>query len=180
MRKFSHRPATLVNRERRNPLFFFPTYSAFTYLTKRNSKLWGFMSPPSDRVEFFSSRRAKSTTVSLHRPSFPRFRCLSSHSRSRPGKRRRGKKPTTLLRPTATPRLRGTRFNYRSYFSFFPSSFSTLSLCCDHRAEAQRDGLFLHDSRKSAGVARMTKTVVREAVRNLKSLFKWLVPIIFL
>lgn len=180
MRKFSHRPATLVNRERptnqpthpRPPLFFSSTYSrTFTYLTKRNRRLWDFTSPRS------GSRREnplspflplahlppppRTTTVPLHRPSFSRFRCPGTHPlsfASHKGGSEGEKKSTALLLIPFAPRLGGTRSNYRARararallytFSFLLRLLSPVSFVATIAHEARR-GWFI-SARESRG-----------------------------
>lgn len=143
MRKFS-RLATLVNRKRQNLfLFFIP----FTYLTKRNSRLWSFMILSNDCVESISSRSPNLQLSHCTGPVFHHFVVWVRNFVLAPQKEKRREKKPTFLHP-ATTRLRGTRSNYRSYIpSFFPPTFSC-SLCYDHR---ERDGEVVYFSARSRG-----------------------------
>lgn len=171
MRKFSHRPLTLVNREKQGenpPSFPIP---AFTYLTKRNSRLWGIL------WVFFSERSCppigESTTVSLHRPRFftiSLFECASSPSSSLREARRKQIDDDSLLHPATTSR-HAIQLPLVRTFLFFPCFFPSPS----SRSSRERRRVYfctIHES-LHAGVARMTKTaVVRGPVCDLKSLFK--------
>lgn len=162
MPKFPHRPATLTNREREREkggtVFLFLNLFPFHVPNETEFKALWFYEPSErpSRSHFFP--QSESTTVSLHRPSFSRFRCSSP--RPRPlapqkgeAREKRNRRPTTFRHP-ATPRLRGTRSDYRSYtylpfFSAFLSPVFFVAIITRERAE--RWFIFLHDPPKVDG-----------------------------
>lgn len=137
MQKFSHRPVTLVNRERqRKPSFF--SYSRIYVPNETELEALGdFMSLLLWTIMSTFSHR-ESTTVSLHRSSFSKFRCLNAYSRSRfPSVKRGENKSTRTLSfiPLRHDLVARDSDLARTYL-FFPLLFSGF-LCYDHRKRSE-------------------------------------------
>jgi hypothetical protein len=156
--KFSHRPATLVNRESRKSPSFFPLGLAFMQPTKRNSFRLsaGFTGlgysptpnpqpPPPYPLSLLASAYNS-------RPSFSRFlHPVEGGSQERNGRR-------CFIPEALHPNLAASRLFLLSS-SLFPARFFVAVALA---REGGDYGLFLHDPRKEpAGVTRMTEAVVR-------------------
>lgn len=144
MQKFSHRPVTLVNRKRQEKSFFFSYYRIYVSNKTELEALGDFMSLLFEAIASTFPHR-ESATVSLHRPTFSRFRCSNAHPHPCLFSAKRGEnKSTRTLDHDLT-----ARDPTRTYLSFFPCFFPSSLL----RSRERRRVYFctIHESRHGDG-----------------------------